>query len=429
MTKTLGQKIKELRVQKGLTQGELGGGKVTPSMISQIEADKANPSHRLLKWISDRLDTPIEYFLTDMQLQSEKISSFRFAQALMEAGEPMQAIPLFEQLANEQALPMYYHEIQRELAACYRSVGRLDDALNMLEQVLAEAIIKRDSSDVVQILKEMGRIEKERSNYPVAIYHWNKANQAFSEMDSPNPYEWAEVLKELAGLYNYLGDLRQAKGHYERATALLAGTSDLKGIAEVYLELGRVYQGLGEYERAAEFAQHALSINKSLNNVKVSIQTKEDYAVMIAENGEIQQGLSLLEECLAEYEMYGFTERIGPVQGALAAIYLRAGMLDEAAVHCQMALEQTKDESERASLYQIQAKTARAQGNLQDAMAAAMRSVQSFAGRNYARELAYSYSLLGELYKEAGDLQSAVKALENMRFAMEANLKERGIVL
>jgi tetratricopeptide (TPR) repeat protein len=429
MTKTLGQKIKELRIQKGFTQGELGGGKVTPSMISQIEADKANPSHRLLKWVSERLETPIEYFLTDMQLQSEKISSFRFAQALLEAGEPTQAIPILEQLTKEQSLPMYQHEIQQDLARCYRSAGRLQEAGETLEEVLSTAMLKRDTDTMLQILKEMGRIEQERHNYPLAIYHWNKANHIYKEADNANPYEWAELLKELAALHSYLGEYGQATTCYEQAMTLLAGTTDLRSIAEVYLNLSRLYRETSDYDRATQFAQHALSIFKSLNEVRISIQTKETFAALKAEEGQVREGILLLEECLEDYQKFGFIDRIGSVHGALANIHLLEQHFELARKHCQLALETVNDAAERATLYRTLAKVAKTQGNLQEAMDAAQRSVEFYAKANLPRDLAHAYAFLGELYKDSGDLFNALNALEKMRSAMEVNLKERGIVL
>ncbi|MFC4766985.1 helix-turn-helix domain-containing protein [Effusibacillus consociatus] len=429
MTKTLGQKIRELRVQKGLTQGDLGGGKVTPSMISQIEADKANPSHRLLKWISDKLETPIEYFLTDMQLQSEKISSFRFAKALIEAGEPRQAIPILEQLADGQSLPMYQQEIQRDLAACYRNIGRLDEAAKMLEEVFSAALMRRETAVMVQALKEMGWIERERHNYPLAIYHWNRANHLHEEMENANPFEWARLLQDLADLHNYLGEYTPARSAYEKAMALLSGTSDLKGIADVYLNLSRLYRAAGEYDSASEFAQHAFSINKSIQNIKLSVQIQETYAVLKAETGQPQEAIALLEECLEQYEKYGLRERIAPVHGAISNIYLKQRQLEQAKFHCQLALEKCLDDTERAALYRTWAKTAKEQGQIQEAMEAARRAIDFFSQAKLPRDLAYSYSLLGDLYKETGDLTGAVQAFENMRMAMEANLKERGIVL
>lgn len=62
---TLGEKVKSVRIQKRMTQSELGGDVITRNMLSAIENDKASPSLDTLRHISAALDTPISYFLSD----------------------------------------------------------------------------------------------------------------------------------------------------------------------------------------------------------------------------------------------------------------------------------------------------------------------------------------------------------------------------
>jgi tetratricopeptide (TPR) repeat protein len=186
---------------------------------------------------------------------------------------------------------------------------------------------------------------------------------------------------------------------------------------------------MGQYERASDFAQHALSINRSLNNLKLSVQIQEIYATIRAEEGQVQESIALLQECLAEYEKYGFTDRVATVHGAISNIYLKERYLDQAKFHCQLALDKCVDDAQRAALYRTWANTAKEQGQIEEAMDAVSRAIDFFAQARQPRDLAYSYALLGDLYKQKGDLPSALQALENMRSAMETNLKERGIVL
>lgn len=42
---SLGQRIRELRLMKGLTQVELSEGISTPSMVSQVESNRARPCY------------------------------------------------------------------------------------------------------------------------------------------------------------------------------------------------------------------------------------------------------------------------------------------------------------------------------------------------------------------------------------------------
>jgi HTH-type transcriptional regulator, quorum sensing regulator NprR len=69
--KTMGQRIRELRMQKGLTQSDLAMGIVTPSMISQLESGKAHPSHKVLFKLAAKLDVSVDTFLKDIDLDLE----------------------------------------------------------------------------------------------------------------------------------------------------------------------------------------------------------------------------------------------------------------------------------------------------------------------------------------------------------------------
>ncbi|MNB82108.1 Helix-turn-helix domain protein [compost metagenome] len=63
----IGDKLKALRLSKGLTQSELAGEDMTKSMLSQIENGRALPSMRSLQILAERLGVDAGYFLEDDQ--------------------------------------------------------------------------------------------------------------------------------------------------------------------------------------------------------------------------------------------------------------------------------------------------------------------------------------------------------------------------
>jgi transcriptional regulator with XRE-family HTH domain len=63
----IGDKIKQLRQSKRLTQSELAGEAMTKSMLSQIENGRAMPSMRSLQILAERLGVDAGYFLEDGQ--------------------------------------------------------------------------------------------------------------------------------------------------------------------------------------------------------------------------------------------------------------------------------------------------------------------------------------------------------------------------
>ena len=60
---TLGQRIRQARIDRGMTQKQLVGDQFTRNMLSKIENDSATPSVRTLEYLATRLSLPAGYFL------------------------------------------------------------------------------------------------------------------------------------------------------------------------------------------------------------------------------------------------------------------------------------------------------------------------------------------------------------------------------
>lgn len=61
----IGEKIRELRVAKLMTQAELAGNQITRNMLSCIENGSANPSLSTILYIAGRLNVPVGFLLAD----------------------------------------------------------------------------------------------------------------------------------------------------------------------------------------------------------------------------------------------------------------------------------------------------------------------------------------------------------------------------
>jgi transcriptional regulator with XRE-family HTH domain len=71
---SIGQKIRDLRNEKGMTLGVLAEKiKVSPSLISQLERGGVNPSISLLKQIADAFLAPLSSLLGEEEVKPEEI--------------------------------------------------------------------------------------------------------------------------------------------------------------------------------------------------------------------------------------------------------------------------------------------------------------------------------------------------------------------
>ncbi|MBR4972560.1 MAG: helix-turn-helix transcriptional regulator [Oscillospiraceae bacterium] len=69
----LGEKIRQARLELGLSQRQLCGDVITRNMLSQIENGSANPSMSTLQYLAGQLGKPISYFLQEETVLSPNL--------------------------------------------------------------------------------------------------------------------------------------------------------------------------------------------------------------------------------------------------------------------------------------------------------------------------------------------------------------------
>ncbi|MGZ4031235.1 MAG: tetratricopeptide repeat protein [Tumebacillaceae bacterium] len=427
---SLGQKIRDLRIRKGLTQQELGTGIVTISMISQIESDKAYPSHKVLQQIAARLETPIEYFVADMQTQIEQSSTYKLAKAYLASENFELAVPLFRELINNPAPHLPVYEVQFDLADAFLASSEIDKAVELFEQVLDTVVRKNDDFFALLCLNKLGEARYAQQNYPLALYHWHKAYETFSRVTEIDPFTRSRIITNLGHAHFQLGEYHDSIRFFREAYNLLRGSTNMRQLADVYLGLGNSYKNLREFERAIDYCHDALTIYESLQNIKQAIDVKVNYALVEAEQERFEQAIEILHECLAEYRKHELTIESARIHGEIAKLYVRANRLQEAEVFCQETLfllpEQTED---LAAIYHSLGVVKRRQGDLIAGIEWLTRSIRMFEAEDKRSELRSVYQELADIYEEMGDYVKATDTLRQLHSVLDNSLRKIGILV
>lgn len=94
---SLGQKIKKLRKEKGLTQQDLVDNTISRSMLSLIENNATHPSMSTLTYLAHKLGKPLSYFLSnDDEIRQEGEKLLSEAETLIDSKEYITAINKIE---------------------------------------------------------------------------------------------------------------------------------------------------------------------------------------------------------------------------------------------------------------------------------------------------------------------------------------------
>lgn len=103
----LGERIRNARVAKGLTQEQVGAGLASTAYISRIESGQRRPDGRLLARIAERLDTTLEQLLCPAPPPAlvEALGPVLEAVEVVRAAVEQLSVALAELLAAQPSIP------------------------------------------------------------------------------------------------------------------------------------------------------------------------------------------------------------------------------------------------------------------------------------------------------------------------------------
>lgn len=185
--------------------------------------------------------------------------------------------------------------------------GALDEALGGLEEML----LVENASQEAKVLRRIGEIKREQSQYTEAIEALQKAEEYWYQNNSKNE-ELPKLYYLLASTYSEIGDVEKAKTYLENqiqlATQLYGQQHELVG--DAYLQMTKVGYQLKNSELALEGALKVLDIYKAIfEEGHIKIGNAYNNAGLIYELGKkdyeraldfYQKALSIKQEKLGD---------------------------------------------------------------------------------------------------------------------------------
>lgn len=272
---TIGQRIREARVSRGMTQQDLAENLVTPSMISQIESDKARPSHSLLRQLVMRLGLDMNDFTHDMDDQYAVQSVLNLAHICLltdRIDEAREHLDSMEPPTTPGALTNEFHRLQ---AILYRKSGLLDQAAEKIEELRESAYRTQDSALLMQIYRESGYIEYAMKNWQGAMLEWENAVREGETLVLEQGGTTTETRKELMEVYLALGEVHAALNHPEDAAEWFGKARTYSGDILLLTDLAQHYMEEAQTMLAAHPPTAARLTDRALHIVETARQLEQ----------------------------------------------------------------------------------------------------------------------------------------------------------
>lgn len=262
----LGEKIKQARLEAGLSQRQLCGDTVTRNMLSQIENGSARPSMDTLRFFAARLGKTLSYFLEEDAVLSPNQAVMSCAREAFDSGNWEAVLESLQDFREPDALFCRERDLLTALATVALAENALKQGRDLLvRQLLEELQIPENSYCAPELRRHRGLIlgeaaPEERARICRELPSMDqelllRAEDALSRGDSLRSEQLLEAAEDKTDHgWNLLrGQTHMARGQYTKAAVCFLRVEE-RYPQVCYPKLEQCYRELGNYEKAYEYA-------------------------------------------------------------------------------------------------------------------------------------------------------------------------------
>jgi tetratricopeptide (TPR) repeat protein len=387
---SLGQRIRLLRIRKGVSQAQLAFPELSDSYISLIESDKRLPAPSVIDLLATKLDCSATYLLSGVSedIADELRVTLEYAEIALQNGAAIEARARFADVlasSDAAALPDLVHEARWGHALAMEAAGDLEEAIVELRELTAGASLEIDRE------------------------HWSRVHVALSR-----------CLRER-------GDLSESVQVAEDALRRLIASGAESTDASVHLgaTLLAAFIERGDLVRARQLADQLIDRAERIGSPKARMAAYWEAAYVAEIRGEYDHGLALAERALLLVGEDDDPRNLSRLRLAYASLLLRAR--PEEAERARQLLLRTRDDITASAAGEIDmawclTELARAETALDRPAEAVELAAEAIAilGESPRRAAAWALTVLGEAYVRLDRRAEAVDALTQAATHLEA---------
>ncbi|HVH63145.1 MAG TPA: helix-turn-helix domain-containing protein, partial [Candidatus Dormibacteraeota bacterium] len=194
---TLGQRIRRIRHQRGMSLASVGGEDFTRAFLNQVEMGKARPSVRVLRVIAERLGTDVDYLLEGRQGGVDREVSLEKARVLYLKGQPQKALQALASALESFDYPLGA-DARLVQAQALMALGKKDEATTILwrQKVEIEAHDDTERLEKVRAIQEGHEVYATGDRVQAHLQLADRAERLGRSHDALEHYRAARVLLE-----------------------------------------------------------------------------------------------------------------------------------------------------------------------------------------------------------------------------------------
>jgi tetratricopeptide (TPR) repeat protein len=426
---TLGERVRQLRIARGLTQTDLAGDRFSKEYVSQIERGKTRPTAETIEWLAACLGvdaTFLEIGVSSSERQRVE-SVIARAEASVEQGEYADAVEALDRLAPALATVAAPElELRALLVTAWARLylGEVRRAIEDLDR--GRAISEGPSfSDIdrAEVLFRLGTCRYKLNSITSALALYTQSLELVERSGMPADRLRSHILGWRSRCYRRQRDWEAAREDIERALELAEGLNDRRSMANAYFQASLVAERTGHWVLARSHAEKARSIYEELRDQSNVGKLLNEIGALNFQLGRPEDAVSYLKESFKVLLDVGDDIDAARVISSLAQVHLRTGQVELAEEQARQALDMLHDREDHLDeIGNAQLVLGRAlleQDRLDEAEEALDASEASFDQLSSISHRAEAWIAQGDLVARRGDDRQAAKHYRRAAAALQ----------
>jgi tetratricopeptide (TPR) repeat protein len=350
----LGQRLRQARRERGMSQEALAAPEFTKSYVSAVERGKARPSLKALDLMSRRLGVPMNELLAappppagalDLPaLEAEFLYELEQARVLINMHRADEAVRRIRALEDAHAAHLSQLSLEARYLLLYTRAlaalraGTPDPARADLTTALRLAQELDDAQAVERVRDLLGVAFYEQDMPHISLEHHTRGLQAIRDGVVTDLHLRLSIYRNLANDLWALNDTAQALAIYQEALPLLNEVNDLDRQAEIYWDLGATHLSAGDLTRARAYASKALAIYEAAQNLSAAAEMRINLGNILIQQQDYDEAEQVLRQAAAALAGRNQPLLESQVYTQLADLALRRGQVAPAAEYAQQSL-------------------------------------------------------------------------------------------
>jgi transcriptional regulator with XRE-family HTH domain len=416
MSPTLGQRLRALRIERGLSQADLAGDLVSPSYVSLIESDRRSPERDVLDGLARRLGCSplfLESGVAPEELNEQRLR-LQFAEIARTNGSLNEARDQFTELLHAASGEIRYEAIWG-LARIEEALGNFHEAMTHVDALLDAARTGEPGTPgMLTLFNARCRIYRKAGDFTRSIEAGEASLREVRALGLEGTEDEIRLASSLVGSYWARGDLFSAQ-HLasqviERAEKL--GSREAEGNA--YWNASLVAAARGQLNLALELGARTLGLLSESAPTHNLATMRVNYAwlLMHCDPPQLDEAEALLAGAREVFTTLAMSSQLASCETEIARCALLRGDFADAIEIAGHAIARCADGApELAQARMVSGLALTLSGRPEDGIALMTNAAELMAALGSRHEAAQAWRDLAEALIKVGRAEQAIDAL------------------